>query len=211
MPFDAHAAPSTGTLDLHRARPGKRAVARDMLRWAAEAMADLAVAEVAQASQGWTPEIVGDQLLEAMRWVRRTGPAGPRGMSSLRLNFIASMDDHLAEGWGLPEVADDDLEERELILPPSAKQVSRHMAALQWPADYLLPGHVGSARMVGLWAVCKVSRRSFAGAVKARGVARLISFGIAASPLSVKGWPGTWCRSISEMRSADVNKIQSCR
>jgi len=58
--------------------------------------------------------------------------SGPLGVAS------ATLDDHLGECGGLPELAgDDEPEERELILPPSAKQVTRHLAALQWPADYL--------------------------------------------------------------------------
>jgi hypothetical protein len=49
--------------------------------------------------------------------------------------YQATLDDHLAEGWGLPEVAGDDpLEDRPIRLLPSPAQV---------------------ARMVGLWAASK--------------------------------------------------------
>ena len=160
MPLDARAA--AGTLDLSRARPGHRAASRDVVRWAADAMRDLepvpaAPAEISGASDVWTPQLVGEAMVEAMKWVRRTAPAGPRGMVTASLPVsVLSLEDFLEQGWGLPENADDDEpDERELILPLTAKQVSRHMAALQWPADYLCPDHIGSARMLGLWAVCK--------------------------------------------------------
>lgn len=190
MPLDARAA--AGTMDLSRARPSHRAASRDVMRWAAAAMRDLepipvTSAEIAPASNGWTPQLVGEAMVEAMKWVRRTAPAGPRGMVTASLPVsVLSLDDFLEQGWGLPENADDDEpDERNLILPPTAKQVSRHMAALQWPADYLVPTHIGSARMVGLWALCKASRRSFAGAVKARGVHRTAAYALRDRGLSL--------------------------
>lgn len=118
----------------------------------------------------WTPKIVAAQLVEAMRWTLSQGPVGPRGVSHVRLPFAATLDDHLAEGWGLPEAADDDRAEDRplrLMLPPAV--VSRHRAALEWPATYLCPDNTTSARMLGLWAACKAGKRSFDGAVKARG------------------------------------------
>ncbi len=105
-----------------------------------------------------------------MRWTLSQGPVGPRGVSHVRLPFAATFDDHLDEGWGLPEAADDDRgEDRplKLMLPPAV--VSRHRAALEWPATYLAAEHVTSARMLGLWVACKAEKRSFDGAVKARG------------------------------------------
>lgn len=118
----------------------------------------------------WTPELVGNALVEAMRWAAAQGPVGPKGFSYVRLPFAATLDDHLDEGWGLPEVAgqDEPTEGRPLriLLPPAV--VSRHRAALEWPARYLCPDHVGSARALGLWVACKATGRSFDGALKAR-------------------------------------------
>ncbi len=54
-----------------------------------------------------------------------------------------------------------------LMLPPAV--VSRHRAALEWPAIYLCPGNVTSARMLGLWAACKAGKRPFDKALEARG------------------------------------------
>lgn len=119
----------------------------------------------------WTPKIVGEQLVEAIRWAASLGPVGPKGFNHVRLAFEATLEEHLAEGWGLPEAAEDDGrgEDRplRLMLPPAV--VSRHRAALEWPAVYLCPDNVTSARMLGLWAACKAGKRSFDGAVKARG------------------------------------------
>lgn len=126
-------------------------------------------------TDGWTPKTVGDALVAALEWAQgHGGPVGPRGYKTAALTYVATLDDHLAEGWGLPEVAEDgrpdDDRPLRLMLPPAV--VSRHRAALEWPARFLCPDHVGSARMVGLWAACKAGRRSFDGAVKERGVAR---------------------------------------
>ena len=114
----------------------------------------------------WTPEEVGEQLVEALRWARHAaGRTGPGGMSTIRLPFIPTLEAHLDEGWGLPERADDP-EDAVLRLPTSPALVSRHMAALQWQASYLVPAHVGSSRVLGLWLRCRVSRRSFDAAIK---------------------------------------------
>ena len=152
----------------------------------------------------WTPKLVGEQLVEAMRWVRRFGgTTGPRAYGTINLNFKASLHDHLAEGWGIPELAEYDESEAEkddrLILPPSAAMVSRHLAALQWQADYLCPDHIGSARLTGFWAVSKARSipferilqgrvsRAHAVRLKDRGLS-LISQGLARDgvPVDVK-------------------------
>lgn len=174
MPFDARS--KSGTLNTSRG--SARQAPSAALAWAAAEMAEIAPDAPRANYDGWTPDLVGEALIEAMRWVRRHGgPAGPRGMSSVQFGFVADLDAHLENGWGIPELAGgNEPEERELILPATPAQVTRHLAALQWPADYLCPDRIGSARMLGLWAACKVSRRSFAGAVKALGVARGMAY-----------------------------------
>lgn len=181
MNFDARSRSGT----LNTSRGSTLHAPNAALAWAAAEIAE--IAPKAAAHDGWTPALVGEALIEAMHWVRRHGgPAGPRGMSSVQFNFVADLDVHLEAGWGLPEIAgEDEPEECELILPATPAQVSRHLAALQWPADYLCPERIGSARMLGLWAVCKVSRRSFAGAVKARGVARGMAYQLRDRGLSI--------------------------
>jgi hypothetical protein len=120
----------------------------------------------------WTPKLVGDRMLAALRWATYSGgPVGPSGIKGSMPAFNPTLDDHLEEGWGLPEVAGDEgAEERKLVLNVSAAQVSAHEAALNWPARYLYPAHEGSARMLGLWLRCKVYRRDFGEVVKRRGV-----------------------------------------
>lgn len=136
----------------------------------------------------WTPELTGTVLIEALRWVQRHGGlVSPRGFKVTAMPFSATLDDHLAEGWGFPEIAGDDREPppplRVLISPA---EVSRHMAALEWPALYLCPDHIGSARMVGLWAASKARRVSFSGAVKAMGtLSRLHAYRLRDRGLSI--------------------------
>jgi hypothetical protein len=92
----------------------------------------------------------------------------------MRLPFAPTLEVQLDEGWGLPERADDP-EDAVLRLPSSPAQVSRHMSALQWSADYLCPDHSGSARTVGLWAACSADGRSLAGG-KAKGIPRVHTY-----------------------------------
>jgi hypothetical protein len=119
----------------------------------------------------WTPKLVGERMLAAVRWATYSGgPVGPSGIKGSMPAFNPTLDDHLEEGWGLPEVAGDEgFEERKLVLNISAAQVTAHEAALNWPALYLYPSHEGIARMLGLWLRCKVYRRDFGEAVKRRG------------------------------------------
>lgn len=126
------------------------------------------------AAPTWTPEIVGEQLIEALRWAKHNaGRVGPGGFVGSRSLFNVTLEDHLEKGWGLPEIAgDDEPEEHRVRVAATPEQITRHEIALQWPADHLLPDHKGSARMLGLWAACEISKRSFNGAVKARGVDR---------------------------------------
>ena len=35
------------------------------------------------AAPSWTPKIVGEQLVEAMRWAAAQGPVGPRGFNHI--------------------------------------------------------------------------------------------------------------------------------
>lgn len=121
------------------------------------------------AADGWTLEKVGERLVEALRWAdHAAGRTGASGMVGMRLpEAILSMEDRLALGWGLHEVADPE-EERPLRVQLSAAQVAALEEVLQWPAKYLCPDHAGSARMVGLWAACRARKSSFDVALKAR-------------------------------------------
>jgi len=55
----------------------------------------------------WTPELVRDRMIEAVRWARyNAGPTGPAPLRSMMPKFEPTLADHLAEGWGLPEKAE---------------------------------------------------------------------------------------------------------
>lgn len=119
----------------------------------------------------WTPDLVADRLFEAVEWARGSaGQVGPAPIRSAMPAFPATLDDHLREGWGLPEVAgDDEPDDRPLRVQEPAWRIARHERALMWAAEYLVPDHQGSARMLNLWIACKVMRRSFPRAARARG------------------------------------------
>ena len=117
----------------------------------------------------WTPKLAGEALIAALDWARRTtGPVGPQGVTTVRLPELPmTLEQRLALGWGLPEVADPD-DGRPIVIRPSPRQISRHTAALAWPAAYLAEVD-GSRQMVSLWAGCKALRLPFNEAVKRRG------------------------------------------
>jgi hypothetical protein len=126
----------------------------------------------AQQVETWTPDLVSKRLLAAVRWASFSGAkVGPGGIKGSMPAFNPTLDDHLEEGWGLPEVAGDDAPDdgKRLIVQATAAQISQYEQALLWPITYLHPSHEGSARMLCLWLRCKTYRRPFEEAVKRRG------------------------------------------
>ena len=122
----------------------------------------------------WTPKLVRDRLIEAITWARFcAGPVGPTKIKSNLPAYRASLDDHLAEGWGLPEVAgDDDPIDRRLYLPPPADRVQALIEALEWVAHYVALTNQGSARMLNLWLRCRVYKLDFDWMVGELGLSR---------------------------------------
>jgi hypothetical protein len=126
--------------------------------------------------QQWTVALVRAELVEAVAWVSGAGgKVGGRDTVTAHLPFRATLEEHLAEGWGLPECADPDAElaaqdRRALRLQPTARRVAQLEAALTWTATHVAPSNAGSARMLSLWLACKVHRRSFDRAVRELGV-----------------------------------------
>lgn len=100
----------------------------------------------------WTPRLVRETLVEAMRWARDTaGAVGPRGFARARgLAYTATLADHLTEGWGLPEEADQD-EEAKPARSYTPEQIALYTAAIFWQGRYCVPANAGSSRMLGLW------------------------------------------------------------
>lgn len=165
--FDALPTPAA------RPAPTRNGAARSDHRtaWAAAALRAIrAEAASTPPEPQWTPDAAGKALIEALQWLRQAaGRVGPAGMVSARLpEAVLSLDDFAAAGWGLPESADAPEDAPPLRVQLTGAQVTRHLAALEWPARYLAE-HEGSRCMVALWARCKAHRRPFNAAVKARG------------------------------------------
>ena len=125
-----------------------------------------------EAPDQWTPKAVGVALCDAVRWARyAAGPTGPAGIRSTMPAYLPTMEDRLAEGWGLPDGPDEEevaARERAFRRSLTPEQVSRHLAALEWPAIYVVPTAPGDARVLSLWVRCKVYRMSFSDAVDRR-------------------------------------------
>lgn len=158
---------------------------RLVISWAAQALSEIDARQ--SVYEGWTPQLAGEALVSALKWARHAaGRVGPAGYVGMRFaEAILSDEDHAAMGWGLKEVADpDDLPPMRIM--PSPAQISRHEAALQWPAVYLVgEGREGSAKAVGLWAASKAYRRSFSAAVKERGIPRGLAYQLRDKGLSI--------------------------
>ncbi|WP_146038649.1 hypothetical protein [Paracoccus sp. SY] len=122
----------------------------------------------------WTSRLVKDVLLETMTWAHFTaGQVGPRGFARVaQLQWSPTLEDHLKEGWGLPEKTDETEVEDRAIPTFSQAQIKLHSQAMLWQARYLYPDNVGSSRMLALWLRTKVRRGAFDRAVEKMGVSR---------------------------------------
>lgn len=120
----------------------------------------------------WTPKLVGDRLIEAVRWARYSaGPVGPAGIRSGMPSVAMTLEERFEEGWGFPDFPDDEEVEarkQKLRIAPTPAQITAHLAALEWPARYLVPDRAGDARVLNLWVRCKVYSMSFSEAVDRR-------------------------------------------
>lgn len=116
----------------------------------------------------WTPKLVGERLVEAIRWARyNAGPTGPAPVRAAMLAFLPTQGEHDIEGWGHVErQVDDD--------PPSARrqlrpaEISALTAALYWPARYSVIEFPSATRVLNLWLRCKVYRGNFDKVIETR-------------------------------------------
>jgi len=140
----------------------------------------------------WIPRLVGEVLVDALRWAKKTaGPVGPAGFKTNRKlqRFIPTLEDHLEEGWGLPEVAGDEeewLAPVELAIDP--KRADLFMHALTWVGVYLInDGHPATGKILSLSLAHSVSRnsRAFDAALKQEGVSRRHSYRMRDKGLSI--------------------------
>ena len=125
----------------------------------------------AYASDQWSPKLVGERLVEAVRWARYSGGrVGPAGIGSGLPMMILTEEERIAE-FGLPDGPDEEEEKaarHKLRIQATPAQVSAYERALEWPTIYLVPDHQESARVLGLWVRCKVYKLPFAEAVDRR-------------------------------------------
>lgn len=122
-------------------------------------------------AETWTPKLVRDRLIEAVRWARyNAGPTGPASMRSAMPSYAATFEDHLEEGWGLPEKAEGvDEGEKVTRIPLSPERVDQMIWVLDWCRLYLAKEHPGDAAILNLWLRCRVYRINFEAALKQRG------------------------------------------
>lgn len=121
----------------------------------------------------WTTSLVRDVLLDTMSWANVTaGQVGPRGFARVAgLQWSPTLEDHLKEGWGLPDKAEVEVEERPRQFFTQV-QIALFSRALHWQGKYLYPDHIGSSRMLALWLRCKARRASFDKGIERLGVSR---------------------------------------
>lgn len=125
------------------------------------------------ASPVWTPDIVGETLIDAARWCLLTaGRTGPARVKSLMPDLDMSMADRLAEGWS--SVVGED-QERRLRRAYAAGQISQLEQAIRWPIEYL-DAEPGARRVLQLWLRCKVTKLRFDAEVKAKKWSRATAY-----------------------------------
>jgi hypothetical protein len=122
-------------------------------------------------AETWTPKLVREKMIEAVRWTRyNVGPTGPAPIRSTMPDVALTLEDHLAAGWGIPERADGSEDEVKVVrLPVSPETVDEMVWVLDWCRLYLIGEHANAARILNLWLRCKVYKKNFDAALKARG------------------------------------------
>lgn len=144
----------------------------------------------------WTAKLVRETLADAVRWAHHTVTSGASGMSGSQFPYKASLEDHLEEGWGLPEIAGDEEEEEKERVFVSAERAQQYEAALQWQAAYLGADHPVSSQLLAAWLRSQIKRRSgaFEAAAKRMGFGKSQAYrlrdralGVIAMGLTVDG------------------------
>ena len=122
----------------------------------------------------WTPDLVREAIVEAMRWQARVPDKdGPRGVSSGMPAIQMDIEDRLAEGWD--SVVPIDANAAERPLPVTSEDVSRYQFALSWPAEFLTKAGMRDpdmARAVSAACLSEAFDRSFARLLRAYGLGR---------------------------------------
>ncbi len=102
----------------------------------------------------WTPKLVGDELLDAVRWINRSsGPVGPARMRTAWPE-VARMADPDFDGW--PPLAEGDARPLRIQLPP--RRISQMERVLSWQGRYLLD-QPGAGRVLKVWIRSRLTRK----------------------------------------------------
>ncbi|WEX77976.1 hypothetical protein PYH37_002820 [Sinorhizobium numidicum] len=117
----------------------------------------------------WTPKLVGDELLEAVRWANRSaGPIGPARVRSAMPDLAMILTDRDFEGW--PPIPDLEAWPMRRAIPPA--RVSQLERALWWQARYLAD-QSGPARVLKHWVRARLTKgMTFGQAIERRGWSR---------------------------------------
>lgn len=131
----------------------------------------------------WTPELVEDRLIEAVRFAACVaGHTGPAGITSAMPIFVPGWEDFLEEGWGLPEPPE---EEKDAPRRPTPAEVTRMIGALHWVADILAPEHPRRARAVNAWIMARAYNLAFSRVIRERGMSRAFAYRLRDQGLSI--------------------------
>jgi hypothetical protein len=117
----------------------------------------------------WTPKLVGEELLEAVKWANRVGgPIGPARLKSSMPELAMISLDRDFEGW--PPISSLEPQPMRRIVLPS--RVSQFERILWWQADFL-KAEPGAARVLKHWMRAKLTvGMTFGEAIKRRGWSR---------------------------------------
>lgn len=119
-------------------------------------------------SDTWTPKLVGERLVEAIKWARyNAGATGPAGVRAAAMGYLPMPEDFEVEGWGEKEVADPEEERPRRRFSPA--QITGILDALEWVGRYTVEQNPTSTRILNMWLRCKVYRGNFDKAVEHRG------------------------------------------
>ena len=121
----------------------------------------------------WTPQIVADELLAAIKWANRAaGRVGPRGFHSTFASLVLASDEF--SGWPPVVDPDDPPRNRRSYTP---HQVSRMERVLEWQLRYLRDQGDGPARVLRTFVRARVTPRfSFDKACQLRGWSRATAY-----------------------------------
>jgi len=121
----------------------------------------------------WTPQLVADELLTAIKWANRaSGRVGPAGFKSTFASLVLASDEF--DGWPPIVDPDDPPRNRRSYTP---QQVSRMERVLEWQMRYLRDHGDGPARVLRTYIRARATPKfTFGEAMKRRGWSRATAY-----------------------------------